>query len=174
MVLCLPCPRCAPDFDAYCKAKGLKFTLKKVDGVRVYELSKDSLKKRLLKSLTAEECEGPEGKTWKVRAAAGGKFSAEEFLRQAFLLPEPGDWVRDSALGRLRIVEATPIHPALRIPIGIEIGMAPGSLLLFQLFEVAYDPRQFYRFLSLGRHRQNGEGGKHPKGEYSVHPVSRS
>ena len=89
-----------PDFDAYCKAKGLKFTLKKVDGVRVYELSKDSLKKRLLKSLTAEECEGPEGKTWKVRAEAAGKFSAEEFLRQAFLLPEPGDWVRTRAFAR--------------------------------------------------------------------------
>jgi radical SAM superfamily enzyme YgiQ (UPF0313 family) len=89
-----------PDFDVYCKAKGLKFTLKKVDGVRVYELSKDSLKKRLLKSLTAEECDGPEGKTWKVRAEAGGKFSAEEFLRQAFLLPEQGDWVRTLAFAQ--------------------------------------------------------------------------
>jgi radical SAM superfamily enzyme YgiQ (UPF0313 family) len=83
-----------PDIDAFCKPRGLKFTLKKVDGVRVYEWSKDSLKKRLLKSLTSAEGESPKGPVWTVRLEGGAKFSPEEFLRESFLQPEPGDWVR--------------------------------------------------------------------------------
>ena len=85
------------DFDAYAKAKGLKFTLRKVDGACVYELSKDSLKKRLLKSLTAVEVEGPNGKEWTVDAECAAKFSADEFLREAFLLPASAEWVRSKA-----------------------------------------------------------------------------
>ncbi len=83
-----------PDIDAFGKAKGLKFTMKKVDGARVYEFSKDSLKKRVLKSLIAKERDGLHGKEWVLHAEAGTKFSPDEFMRQAFVLGEPGEWVR--------------------------------------------------------------------------------
>ncbi|MDB5105522.1 MAG: hypothetical protein JWP91_3211 [Fibrobacteres bacterium] len=85
------------DFDSYAKAKGLKFTLKKVDGVRVYELSKDSLKKRVLSTLTAVEGDGPKGKEWVVSAQGAGKFVPEDFLRNAFLLPSGEEWMRTTA-----------------------------------------------------------------------------
>jgi hypothetical protein len=71
--------------------------MKKVDGVRVYEFSKDSLKKRLLKTLTVAEGSSEPmagGSAWTLRLEGGAKFSPEEFLREAFLQPEPGDWVR--------------------------------------------------------------------------------
>jgi radical SAM superfamily enzyme YgiQ (UPF0313 family) len=83
-----------PDIDRYAKARGLRFTLKKADGARVYEWSKDSLKKRLLKTLAASECGGGE---WLVRVTAGNKFSPEEFQREAFAHPAPEEWVRTSA-----------------------------------------------------------------------------
>jgi radical SAM superfamily enzyme YgiQ (UPF0313 family) len=97
-----------PDFDAYCRSKGLKFTLKKTDGVRIYELSKDSLKKRVLKALSAEEAEGAEGREWVVRVTASAKFSPEEFLREAFSLPETGEWVRTRAFAEWLPQEALP------------------------------------------------------------------
>lgn len=86
----------APDFDRYCKAKGLRHTLRKDGNRRICELSKDSLKKRLLVSLDAAE----EGGTWIVRARAGAKFSPSEFLREGFRLPAPDDWVRIGAYAR--------------------------------------------------------------------------
>ena len=86
-----------PDIDRYAKARGLRFTLKKTEGMRGYEMSKDSLKKRLIKTLTAQESEGPEGKIWILRVQAGIKFSAEEFQRDAFAHPSPEEWVRTSA-----------------------------------------------------------------------------
>ncbi len=86
-----------PDIDGYAKARGLRFTLKKADGKRVYEWSKDSLKKRLVKTLNAEECHGADGKEWLVRVEAGSKFSPEEFQRDAFAHPAPEEWVRTSA-----------------------------------------------------------------------------
>ncbi len=85
------------NIDGYCKGKGLRFTLKKSNGRRIFELSKDSLKKRILKSLVAEESEGPNGREWIVRAEAGAKFSPEEFQLEAFAHPSPEEWVRTRA-----------------------------------------------------------------------------
>ncbi|HKP94355.1 MAG TPA: radical SAM protein [Fibrobacteria bacterium] len=87
-----------PDIDAYCRARGLRFTLRKSGGLSVFEFSKDSLKKRLLKTLTAESGEGPRGTEWLVRVEAAAKFSAEEFQREAFALPAPEEWVRTAAI----------------------------------------------------------------------------
>lgn len=86
-----------PDIDSYAKARGLRFTLKKAEGRRVYEMSKDSLKKRLIKTLTAEEVPGPQGTGWIVRVGAGSKFSPEDFQREAFAMPSPEEWVRSKA-----------------------------------------------------------------------------
>jgi radical SAM superfamily enzyme YgiQ (UPF0313 family) len=87
----------APDFDRYCQAKGLRHTLRK-DGVRrICELSKDSLKKRLLTSWDAVEESGPDGSRWIVRVRGAAKFNPAEFLREGFRLPVPDDWVRIGA-----------------------------------------------------------------------------
>jgi radical SAM superfamily enzyme YgiQ (UPF0313 family) len=88
----------APDMDRFGKAKGLRSTLKKSGNARAYELSKDSLKKRILKAVTAEPL--GEGQGWLVRVETAVKFSPEEFLRDAFALPAPEEWVRISAQAR--------------------------------------------------------------------------
>jgi hypothetical protein len=87
----------APDFDRYCKAKGLRHTLRKEGTRRICELSKDSLKKRILVSLEAWEAEGPRGREWIVRAQGAAKFSPAEFLREGFRLPAPEEWIRIAA-----------------------------------------------------------------------------
>jgi hypothetical protein len=88
--------------------------LRKEGRRRVYELSKDSLKKRLLKTLSAEEAEGPQGREWRVRAETGAKFSPEAFLREGFALPAPEEWVRVSAFARWLPQEAPNAVPRFR------------------------------------------------------------
>ena len=80
----------APDFDRYCRAKGLRHTLRKENGLRVCELSKDSLKKRIVNAMEAEEAGGQ----WIVRVRGAAKFAPLEFLREGFRLPDPEEWVR--------------------------------------------------------------------------------
>jgi hypothetical protein len=83
----------APDFDRYCKAKGLRHTLRKEGGRRICELSKDSLKKRIVNGMEAEEAGG----RWIVRVRGAAKFAPLEFLRDGFRLPAPEEWARIQA-----------------------------------------------------------------------------
>jgi radical SAM superfamily enzyme YgiQ (UPF0313 family) len=87
----------APDFDRYCRSKGLRHTLRKDGARRVCELSKDSLKKRIVAGLEAEEAEPGR---WLVRVRGLAKFAPDEFLRDGFRLPAPEDWARIGAFAR--------------------------------------------------------------------------
>jgi hypothetical protein len=87
----------APDFDRYCRSKGLRHTLRKDGTRRVCELSKDSLKKRIVAGLEAEEAEPGR---WLVRVRGLAKFAPDEFLRDGFRLPAPEDWARIGAFAR--------------------------------------------------------------------------
>ncbi len=82
------------NLDVYAKAHGLRYTLRKNAGRVTCDWSKDSLKKRLLTALTAEEVSTPTGNEWIVRVDAAVKFNPEEFLREAFRIPTAQDWVR--------------------------------------------------------------------------------
>jgi hypothetical protein len=89
------------NLDVYAKAHGLRYTLRKNAGQITCEWSKDSLKKRLLTALTADQVaphanqvSRPTGAEWIVRVEAAAKFNPEDFLREAFRLPTPDDWVR--------------------------------------------------------------------------------
>lgn len=76
-------------FDEYARKLGLKYTLRKgPDGSLGFEMSRDSLKKRLVKSLTARKTDSG----WEARVEGGNKFDAGEFLRLAFALPVSEDW----------------------------------------------------------------------------------
>lgn len=97
------------NLDAYGKAHGLRYTLKKNAGRITCEWSKDSLKKKLLTALTAEEVATESGKEWVVRVEAAAKFTAEDFLREAFALPYPDDWVRVLALNAYSSALRSPI-----------------------------------------------------------------
>jgi hypothetical protein len=63
----------------YLNSRGLKHILKRVDGVQTFEMPKDSLKKRLVLSMTQREAAGE----WIVELQAGAKFELREFLREA-------------------------------------------------------------------------------------------
>lgn len=82
------------NLEAYGKAHGLRYTLRKYEGKISCEWSRDSLKKRLLTALTAEEVATDHCSEWVVRVEAAAKFNPEDFLREAFALPTPNDWVR--------------------------------------------------------------------------------
>jgi radical SAM superfamily enzyme YgiQ (UPF0313 family) len=82
------------NLDVYAKAKGLRYTLRKSEGRLSCEWSKDSLKKRMLTALSAEEIIDGENREWLVRVEAAAKFNPEDFLRDAFALPTSDDWVR--------------------------------------------------------------------------------
>jgi radical SAM superfamily enzyme YgiQ (UPF0313 family) len=86
------------NLDGFCKANGLRHTLKKNAGRLTCEWSKDSLKKRILTALTAEEIRTESGTEWVVTVHAAAKFNPENFLREAFALPASDDWVRILAL----------------------------------------------------------------------------
>ena len=86
-----------PNPDAYAKALGLRFTLRKQEGRTLCEWSKDSLKKRIVNGMEwiQAETEDASGKgVWEVTVDAGPKFDPEVFLQKAFALSDPGDWVR--------------------------------------------------------------------------------
>ncbi len=83
-----------PDFDRYCKAKGLRHTLRKEGARRVCDLGKDSLKKRIVKAMEAEETADGH---WIVRVRGAAKFAPIDFLREGFRLPAPEEWARIGA-----------------------------------------------------------------------------
>lgn len=97
-----------PDFDRYCKAKGLRHTLRKEGQRRFCELSKDSLKKRIVAGMEAEE---KEGGRWMVRVRGAAKFAPEEFLREGFRLPSPEEWARVAAYAEWLPGETAPESP---------------------------------------------------------------
>ncbi len=117
------------NLDAYGKAHGLRYTLKKNAGRITCEWSKDSLKKKLLTALTAEEVSvdtepgalgaavADAGKVWVVRVEAAAKFTPEDFLREAFALPYPDDWVRVLAMNTY----SSAVHSQVVIPSQIAI-----------------------------------------------------
>ena len=83
-----------PAPEAYAQARGLRYTLRKSPAAWDYAWSKDSLKKRIVKSLRALKGTGEGNGTWEVRVEPGAKFDPEEFQREAFALPAPEEWVR--------------------------------------------------------------------------------
>ena len=68
-----------PDPGHYLTHFGLKHTLRRDGEARVFELPKDSLKKKLLRTLRLEETDG----NWLITLEAGAKFSLRDFLREA-------------------------------------------------------------------------------------------
>jgi radical SAM superfamily enzyme YgiQ (UPF0313 family) len=80
------------DPSDYFQKKALKHTrIKRPDGGIGYEMSKESLKKKVLLSCVATVQTG--GITT-VTVVPGPKFSPEEFAKTAFMLPSPQEWVR--------------------------------------------------------------------------------
>jgi radical SAM superfamily enzyme YgiQ (UPF0313 family) len=82
------------DFPVFFEECGISGTLRKTTkgGFR-YEFSKDSLRKKILSSLSLPE---KEPHRWLLSLTVGPKFSVETFLKHAFVLPDPKAWVRIS------------------------------------------------------------------------------
>jgi radical SAM superfamily enzyme YgiQ (UPF0313 family) len=80
------------DPSEFCKNRSLRFTLNKngPDSIH-YELSKESLKKKIFGTCVAER--QPDGHH-AVLLTPGPKFIPEEFARTAFRLPAENEWVR--------------------------------------------------------------------------------
>jgi hypothetical protein len=76
----------------YCRDAAIKYTQRKNDdrGYQ-YDLSKDSLKKKLFSSM-ALSANGQDGIVSVI--GPGPKFSPEDFARRAFKLPNEQEWVR--------------------------------------------------------------------------------
>ncbi len=75
----------APDLAGWLASKGLKHTLRREGNARVYDLPKESIKKKIAMRLRSEEAVGG---GWKTEIVAGEKFSVRDFLRGAFPGPE--------------------------------------------------------------------------------------
>ncbi len=84
-----------PQLDVWLKQLGLKCTLRRrPDGALAAEFSRDSLKKKIVNGLTIAEGVKAGAKTWSVTVQPGPKFAPEDFVRNAFRLAQPHDWVR--------------------------------------------------------------------------------
>ena len=80
------------DPSGYCKNKALKYTqVRDGAGGYRYEMSKDSLKKKILIACSTER--HPDGSSL-VTLVAGPKFGPEEFAQTAFRVPSAQEWVR--------------------------------------------------------------------------------
>ncbi len=77
----------APDLSGWLASRGLKHTMRRDGGARVFDLPKESLKKKIVLSLRCQELSNG---SWLVRFATGEKFSAKDFLRGVCPGPE---WV---------------------------------------------------------------------------------
>lgn len=75
----------APDLSGWLASKGLKHTMRREGDTRVYELPKDSLKKKIAAGLRSAPT--PEG-SWKTEIVTAEKFSPREFLKAAVPGPE--------------------------------------------------------------------------------------
>jgi hypothetical protein len=108
-----------PDPDAYARALGLRFTLRKQAGRTVCEWSRDSLKKRIILGLEWAEGAKDGEAVWEVAVEGGPKFDPGTFLRKAFLLPDPEDWARIEGYlgGRAGMpASAAPVKEIAEIP----------------------------------------------------------
>lgn len=77
----------APDLSGWLASRGLKHTMRRDADARVFDLPKESLKKKIVSSLRCQELSDG---SWLVRMETGDKFSAKDFLRGAC----PGsEWV---------------------------------------------------------------------------------
>lgn len=78
----------------YCKDKAIRYTQRKIaENGYQYDLSKDSLKKKLFASMAAS-LQSPEGNCLVTILGPGPKFEPEEFAKMAFNLPSEDEWVR--------------------------------------------------------------------------------
>jgi hypothetical protein len=77
----------APDLSGWLASRGLKHTMRRDGDVRVLDLPKESLKKKIVSSMWCQELSDG---AWLVRFGTGDKFSAKEFLRGTCPGPE---WV---------------------------------------------------------------------------------
>jgi hypothetical protein len=67
----------APDLSGWLASKGIKHTLRREGTARVYDLSRDSLKKKILRTLRSEQAQDG---SWSTSVGSGEKFSVREFL----------------------------------------------------------------------------------------------
>jgi radical SAM superfamily enzyme YgiQ (UPF0313 family) len=80
------------DPSEFCKHRSLKFTLRKNGpDIMRYELSKESLRKKIFGTCVVERHPGDH---CTVSLTPGPKFMPEEFARTAFRLPAENEWVR--------------------------------------------------------------------------------
>ncbi|MEN9309475.1 MAG: hypothetical protein RL173_3407 [Fibrobacterota bacterium] len=73
-----------PDLSGWLGSRGLKHTMRRDGVAKIYDLPKESIKKKLAKSIRSEE--GVDG-IWRTRLESGEKFSPRDFLKGAV----PGD-----------------------------------------------------------------------------------
>ena len=80
------------DVNAYCKVRGLTYTLrKKEEGVYFLDFSKDALKKKILSACTySKKQQGG----YKVSLSALEKFQVIDFVKEAFKFQDKNDWVK--------------------------------------------------------------------------------
>lgn len=81
-----------PQLDLYLKGEGLKHTLMKRDGKSLFEFSKDSLKKDIVKSIVLGE---------ELEIIPGRKFLIGDFLKKSFGGASKNLWLRSTARGKL-------------------------------------------------------------------------
>ena len=81
--------------DAWLKQHGLKGTSRRVAANRLAcELTRDSLKKKIVTGLELTEKTAPNQEGCQVNVIPGPKFDPEGFARSGFVLPSADDWVR--------------------------------------------------------------------------------
>ena len=81
-----------PELDQYLKGEGLKHTLMKREGKSLFEFSKDSLKKDIVKSLVLGD---------ELEIVPGRKFLIGDFLKKSFGGVGKNLWLRSTARGKL-------------------------------------------------------------------------
>lgn len=81
-ILSSPSP---PDLSGWLASRGLKHTMRREGAAKVYDLPKDSLKKKIVDLLRSEQ--GSDG-AWMTKIVTGEKFSARDFLKVAIPGPE--------------------------------------------------------------------------------------
>ena len=81
-----------PQIDQYLKGEGLKHTLMKREGKSIFDFSKDSLKKDIVKSLILGE---------ELEIVPGRKFMIGDFLKKSFGGVGKNLWLRSTARGKL-------------------------------------------------------------------------
>ncbi len=75
----------APDLSGWLASRGIRHTLRREGAAKVYDLSRESLKKKILRPLHSEQAEDG---SWTTRLGSGDKFSARDFLHAVHPGPE--------------------------------------------------------------------------------------